>query len=163
MPVLYQAKQSQIADKNGKRLYYPRVVRTGTVTTDQISKEIAAYSSLSTGDVKNTIDNLITVMSQHLQASENVMLDGLGIFRMKMKSNGKGAASADDVTAAQSSVTVSFLPASTRNTDRTVATRSMVTGVKCVRFDKATTPSGESGGDNGSGGNNDNDVVDPLA
>ena len=163
MPVLYQAKQSQIADKNGKRLYYPRVVRTGTVTTDQISKEIAAYSSLSTGDVKNTIDNLITVMSQHLQASENVMLDGLGIFRMKMKSNGKGAASADDVTAAQSAGTVSFLPARTRNTDRTVATRSKVTGVKCVRFDKATTPSGESGGDNGSGGKNDNDVVDPLS
>ena len=62
MPVLFQAKQSQIKDKNGKKLYYPRVVRTGTVTTDQISKEIAAYSSLTTGDVKNTIDNLITVL-----------------------------------------------------------------------------------------------------
>ena len=155
MPLLYQPFQSQLKDKNGNRSFYPRVVRTGTITTAQIAKEIAAYSSLSPGDVKNTIDNLITVMGQHLQSSENVLLDGLGTFRMKMKSNGKGAETADDVTAAQASVTVGFLPCSTRNTDGTVATRSMVTGVKCVRFDKAPVGDGDSGG--GSGGS----VVDP--
>lgn len=154
MPLLYQPFQSQLKDKAGNRTFYPRVVRTGTVTTAQIAKEIAAYSSLSPGDVKNTIDNLITVMGQHLQASENVLLDGLGTFRMKMKSNGKGTSTAEDVTAAQATVTVAFLPSSTRNTDRTVATRSMVTGVKCVRFDKAATDGGSS-----SGGSADDDVV----
>ena len=157
MPLLYQPFQSQLKDKAGNRQYYPRVVRTGTVTTAQIAKEIAAYSSLSPGDVKNTIDNLITVMGQHLQASENVLLDGLGTFRMKMKSNGKGADTAEDVNAAQATVTVAFLPSSTRNTDRTVATRSMVTGVKCVRFDKSTADAGGTGGGSAGGGG----VVDP--
>ena len=161
MPVLFQAKQSQIKDKNGKKLYYPRVVRTGTVTTDQISKEIAAYSSLTTGDVKNTIDNLITVMSQHLQASESVSLDGLGIFRTKMKSYSKGAETPEEVSASQSSVTVGFLPSSTRNSDRTVATRSMVTGVKCVRFEKANAGTGESG-DNNNNNNGGGGVIDPT-
>lgn len=67
MPVLYGPFQSVLKDKNGKQLFYPRVLRTGNVSTSQISKEIAAYSSLSPGDVKNTLDNLVTVVSQHLQ------------------------------------------------------------------------------------------------
>ena len=61
MPVLYGPFQSVLKDKNGEQLFYPRVLRTGNVSTSQISKEIAAYSSLSPGDVKNTLDNLVTV------------------------------------------------------------------------------------------------------
>ena len=82
MPVLYQPFQSSLKDKNGKQLFHPRVVRTGTVNISQIAKEISAYSSLSPGDVKNTVENLVTVMTQHLQSSESVTLDGFGTFRM---------------------------------------------------------------------------------
>ena len=97
MPVLYGPFQSVLKDKNGKQLFYPRVLRTGNVSTSQISKEIAAYSSLSPGDVKNTLDNLVTVVSQHLQSSEGVTLDGFGTFRLVMKSNGKGVKTVDTV------------------------------------------------------------------
>lgn len=45
MPVLYGPFQSVLKDKNGEQLFYPRVLRTGNVSTSQISKEIAAYSS----------------------------------------------------------------------------------------------------------------------
>ena len=72
MAVLFQPYQASIANKQGKKLFYPRVVRVSTINTAQIAKEVAEYSSLSTGDVKNTIDNLITVMGQHLQASQSV-------------------------------------------------------------------------------------------
>ena len=106
MPVLYGPFQSVLKDKNGEQLFYPRVLRTGNVSTSQISKEIAAYSSLSPGDVKNTLDNLVTVVSQHLQSSESVTLDGFGTFRLVMKSNGKGVKTVDDVSAAQASLTV---------------------------------------------------------
>ena len=128
MPVLYGPFQSVLKDKNGEQLFYPRVLRTGNVSTSQISKEIAAYSSLSPGDVKNTLDNLVTVVSQHLQSSESVTLDGFGTFRLVMKSNGKGVKTVDDVSAAQASLTVRFLPCSTRHLDGTMATRSLVTG-----------------------------------
>lgn len=144
MPVLYKPFQSVLKDKNGKQLFYPRVIRTGNVTTSQISKEIAAYSSLSPGDVKNTLDNLVTVVSQHLQSSESVTLDGFGTFRLVMKSSGKGVETVDEVSAAQSSLTVRFLPCSTRNLDGTTATRSLVTGTRCVRFDAASSTSGGS-------------------
>ena len=89
MPVLYKPFQSTLEDKkSGKKLFYPRVVRSGNVDSAQLSKEIAAYSSLSPGDVKNTLDNLVTVMGQHLQSSESVSVDGLGTFRMVMVAHG---------------------------------------------------------------------------
>ncbi len=115
MPVLYKPFQSVLEDKNKKKLFHPRVIYTANVSTAQLAKEIAAYSSLSTGDVKNTLDNLVTVSAQHLQASESVTLDGFGTFRMVMKSNGKGVEVPEKVSAAQASLTVRFLPNYTKN------------------------------------------------
>lgn len=171
MAVLYKPFQSVLEDKeSGEKLFYPRVVRAGNVTSAQLSKEIAAYSSLSTGDVKNTLDNLVTVMTQHLQSSESVSVDGLGTFRMVMISQGKGVKTSDEVNAAQARLTVRFQPATTRNQDRTMATRSMVTGAKCLRYDKLTSLPGEvnpdekpgGGGENPGGGGGDGEAPDPI-
>lgn len=172
MPVLYKPFQSTLEDKKSKKkLFYPRVVRSGNVDSAQLSKEIAAYSSLSPGDVKNTLDNLVTVMTQHLQSSESVSVDGLGTFRMVMVARGKGVETSDEVSAAQATLTVRFQPATTRKLDRTLATRSMVTGAKCTRYDKLVSVSGSEDGGN-SGGNNqpggggnegDGETPDPAA
>ena len=137
MTVLYKSYQSTRANKAQQKLYHPRVVLVGNVGTDQIAREIAAYSSLSSGDVKNVIDNLVTVMTQHLQASQSVTLEGLGSFRLTMNSAGRGVATAEEVNAAQAKLMVRFLPASRQNPDGTTATRSLVTGAKCKRFDRA--------------------------
>ena len=97
MAVLYKSFQSVLEDKNHKKMFHPRVIYTANISTSQIAKEIAAYSSLSPGDVKKTLDNLVTVMGQHLQASESVSLDGFGTFRMVMKSNGKGVETSEEL------------------------------------------------------------------
>lgn len=153
MPVLYEAFQSVLKDKNGKKLFYPRVLRAGNVSTAQIAKEIAAYSSLSPGDVLNTLNNLATVVSHHLQASESVTLDGFGTFRMVMKSSRKGVETAEEVSAAQSSLTVRFRPCATRHPDGKVATRSLVTGARCIRFERTeAAANGEAGKPGSSGG-----------
>ena len=145
MAVLYKTAQSILANKDGKKLFYPRVVLKGNVSTD----------------TKNVIDNLVRVLTTHLQSSESVTLDGFGTFRMTMKSNGKGVESADKVSAAQATMTVRFLPCYTKNPDRTVATRSMVTGVKCIPY--GTSQAGGSGGnDNGDSGGDGGIEDDPL-
>lgn len=162
MAILYKAFQPILEDKNGNRLFYPRVVLKGNVTTDKIAEEIAEYCSLTKGDTKNALDNLIRVMTTHLQASESVTLDGLGTFRIVMKSGGNGVKTADEVSPTQSKLTVRFLPATTRNLNRTVATRSMTTGARCVLYTGDTTASdgstsggsgstGEGGGETGGG------------
>ena len=145
MSVIYKGQQSVLATKEGKRLFYPRVVLMGSVSTNQIAAEIAELSSLSKGDTKNVIDNLVTVMTRHLQASESVTLDGLGTFRLTMRSPGKGAASAQEVTASQASIHVCFAPAARRNPDGTVSTRSLVSGVKCVRYGSTEDDQNQSG------------------
>lgn len=155
MPVIYKGFQSVLKNKAGKQEFYPRVVLTGNVGTDQIAREIAEYCSLTPGDSKNTIDNLIRVLTTHLQSSESVTLDGLGTFQLAMKSTGKGVETKDEVSATQATITVRFRPSVTRHLDRTVATRSMTTGVKCVRIDSITKPDGdgsEGGNGGGSGG-----------
>lgn len=78
MAVLYKTVQSILANKAGVKVFYPRVVLKGHVSTDQIAREISEYSSLSKGDTKNVIDNLVRVLTTHLQSSESVTLDGFG-------------------------------------------------------------------------------------
>ncbi|MBO4984255.1 MAG: HU family DNA-binding protein [Bacteroides sp.] len=155
MAVIYKSIQSKMKTESGKQLYHPRVVYTGNVKTDQIAREVAAYSSLSSGDVKNTIDNLVTVVTQHLQASESVTLEGLGTFRLAFRSRGEGFENEADVNSSRATLGVRFTPASTRNQDSTVATRSFVTGTKCVRFDmvESSTDSTSGSGTTDTGGN----------
>ena len=163
MPVLYKTIQSTKENKDGARLFHPRVVHTATIGTAQLAKEIAEYSSLSTGDVKNTIDNMVTVMTKHLHSSESVTVDGLGTFGIIMRSKGKGAATSDEVKAAQALLLVRFTPSFTKNLDHTVATRALITGVKCVPNNKdAAASGGGSGGNEGGGGNDGDQGENPL-
>lgn len=158
MPVLYKTIQSTKENKEGIKLYHPRAVHIATVPTMQLAKEIAEYSSLSPGDVKNTIDNMVTVMTKHLHSSESVTVDGLGTFSLIMRSRGKGAATAKDVNASQAMLLVRFTPSSTKNPDRTVATRALITGVKFVPYNKDAADAGAdtpSGGDQGGGSGGD--------
>lgn len=155
MPVIYKGLQSSIATKTGKKLFYPRVVLTGNVNTKKIAAEIAELSSLSPGDSKNVLDNLVTVMTRHLQSSESVTIDGFGTFYLSMKSTGKGVETMDKVSATQANLMVRFLPSSTRNLDKTVATRSLVTGVKCVRFDLQPSTDGNKPTPEPGGGDSD--------
>ena len=88
---------------------------------------------------------MITVLTRHLQSSQTVTLEGLGTFRIVMIAGGRGVETAKEVSASQASLTVRFQPCTTKNLDHSVATRSMVTGVKCMRFDlaDAAAPGGE--------------------
>ena len=116
MPVVYKPCQSTIANRSGKKLFYPRVKLTGNVDTNTVAREIAELSSLTSGDVKNVIDNLITVVTRHLQSSESVTLDGFGSFRYALKTTGGGVENATDVSASLAQLMVRFLPACRRAT-----------------------------------------------
>lgn len=142
--LLYKAQKRKNPLKKEEVKFYPQVVITSNVKTDTIAKEIAQLSSLSTGDVKNTIDNLVTVMSRYLCNSQSVTLDGLGTFRLSMKNPKSGVATADEVNSQTAKLFVRFIPAGVRNADRTIAKRNLMEGVKCLRYDKAKTETEEN-------------------
>lgn len=67
MPVLYKPFQSVLEDKNRQKLFHSRMMYTANVRIIQLAKEIAAYSSLSTGEVKNMLDNLVTMRKRRIR------------------------------------------------------------------------------------------------
>lgn len=144
MPIPYKARKAILANKEGKKLYHPQVVIIGNCSLNDLAKEVAELSSLSTGDVKNTIDNLISVMTRHLQSGESVTLDGLGNFTLSFKSRGNGVENPDDVSPSDARLRINFRPATTRNSDRTVATRSLLTGSSFVRWGISSSSSSGS-------------------
>lgn len=165
MPIPYKVRLSKIANKEGKKLYHPQVVTIGNVSLNDLAKEVAELSSLTTGDVKNTIDNLITVMTRHLQSGESASLDGLGSFTLSLKSMGKGAETAEEVSPSDARLKINFRPSMKRNSDHTVATRSLLTGCTFVRWGNSSSSSSgntsptepdepnNSGGGGGTGNN----------
>ena len=144
MPIPYKARKASFANKEGKKLYHPQVVIIGNTSLNDLAKEVAELSSLSTGDVKNTIDNLISVMTRHLQSGESVTLDGLGNFTLSFKSRGNGVENPDDVSPSDARLRINFRPSTTRNSDRTVATRSLLTGSSFVRWGISSSSSNGS-------------------
>jgi len=170
MPVLFKAKKSTIADKEGNKKWYPQLVKIGKpVETQHIAELIAERSSLSVGDTHNVMRNLAPVMKELLTNGRSISIDGLGTFRMTCRSRG-GVETAEDVNAAQiKSLRIVFTPTATRSMG-SATTRAMYTGVEYVRYDPATRSSTSGDGDGGSGGGNgggsgnpDDEFIDPTA
>ena len=91
MPLIYKPYQATLANKEGQKLYYPRLVKFGKmVNTQKMAELIAEKASLTAGDVHNVIRNLMSVMREQLLNSRTVRLEGLGTFTMIAKANGKG-------------------------------------------------------------------------
>lgn len=149
MPLFYKPLQSNIAAKDGNKKWHPCLVKFNKiVTTQKIGELIADKSSLTPGDVHNTIRNLMSVMRDQLMNSRTVKLDGLGTFTVIAKSTGNGVDKADDVTPSQiKNLKVQFTPEYTRPAG-VGTTRAMYAGIEYERWNGNTT--------NGNGGNNEN-------
>lgn len=133
MAVLFKPYRLSLKTKSGKKLYHPRMICVGNVTTAQVAEEVAQGSALSTGDVKSAIDNLVLVMGRHLRSSQSVTLDGLGTFSLGVRSGGRGVEKEDEVSASQVKLCVRFRPAFTRRADGTLSTQALISGARCMR------------------------------
>lgn len=162
MPLFYRARQSQIATKDGNKLWHLSLVKVGkTVGLQDLAEKIAEMSSLTPGDVHNTVRNLMTVMRGELQNSRTVRLDGLGTFTMTARTRGKGVGTAEDVNPNQvSSLLVHFRDEYTRPA-ALGTTRAILQGVQFEKASKlGSAPDGEDGGSGDGGGG---DIIDPTA
>ena len=64
MPLIYKPYQATLANKEGQKLYYPRLVKFGKmVNTQKMAELIAEKASLTAGDVHNVIRNLMSVIT----------------------------------------------------------------------------------------------------
>lgn len=112
MSLDYKAVQSNMVSKDGKKKWFPHIVkRKQVVTTEDISLEMSHDSSLTPGDIHNVMRNLPIYMKRHLLDGKSVRLDGLGTFTIKAHSGGNGVDTPEEVTAEQIKyLTIQFTP-----------------------------------------------------
>jgi predicted histone-like DNA-binding protein len=138
MPLLYKAFKSSLPSKDGKKKWYPRLVKfKKVVDTQQIGARVAAKSSLTAGDVHNVTRNIVDVMADALMNSQTVRLDGFGTFTVIAKTNGNGVDSPEDVSSSQiDHLKIQFTPSITRTSGG--STRTIFNGVSYERWEKGS-------------------------
>ena len=141
--------------KKISKKYYPQaVVRGKQISTKELAAALSDRSTVTTADVYAVLIDLGKVMSTYMAQGRSVKLEGLGSFRYAITAKKQGVDTAEEVTAeAIVGTLVRFTPESTRNTDHTTATRTMVSGTiewtKYVGKEKNTNSSSGNSSDSG--------------
>ncbi len=152
MTLFYKSRQSQLENKDKKKLWYPQLVKVGKIVeTKTLAEQISYSSTLTPGDVHNVLNNLTEVMRQHLMNSRSVRLTGLGTFTVIAKANGNGVETPDEVNPRQiNTLRVQFRPSYTYNTIEGV-TRAMFADISFERWPDGVSTDTDPGDGGGTG------------
>ena len=124
---LYQDKRT----KGGTQLFYARAIHNQTRDLDYLAKQIEHNTSMTKGDVKNVLSELVTQMKSSLQNSEKVVLNGFGRFYIGMVSAGADTEKDFKVSKHLKGYRVGFLPQGTN--DGSGVTRTFLEGLTCQK------------------------------
>ena len=158
MAIAFTVQQNKFTDKKGRKLFYARLVKTGTKDSKYIAQRIARETALQPSDVLHVINALPDVMREELMNGNNINLDGIGIFAPTITKN-KGFESEEEVTPAGCGITIRFRPTQDRTEGRRLASRSLadneVQFIRVYQKDKpaSANQSGTPGGGGTPGGN----------
>lgn len=136
MSLFFKAIQSAIASRDGRKKWFPSLVKLGNpVSTRKVAKALASLTTLNEGDVYNVLVALSPVLFNFLLQSRAVKLEGLGTFTLRATSKGNGVDNSDEVTPKQINyLRVQFTPEYTRPLG-VGKTRSQFEDVEYVRWD----------------------------
>lgn len=73
---------------DSKRKWYASPIKKGTINNYQLSKGMAAKSSMTRGAVLNVIENIVDEIPFYLTEGYSVNLNNLGTLRISLSSNG---------------------------------------------------------------------------
>lgn len=75
-------------EPDSQRKWYASPVKVGTINNYQLSKSIAAKSSMTRGVVLNVIENMVDEIPKYLIEGHSVNLNNLGTLRVSLSSKG---------------------------------------------------------------------------
>lgn len=141
--------------KKLSKKWHPQAVSVGKpIEMDELCKQIALISTVSSADTKATLEALGLVLGTCMNTSRTVHVEGLGTFYYTCISTGKGVDTAEKVNANQISGTrVRFVPESHRQ--GTTITRGLIgenvtwANINSISQLDGTGSGGSSGGDGG--------------
>lgn len=85
MTIKYDVYKSPAEDADEEENYHPRVITSGTVTTEQLAKEIEYGTSMTAGDVKSVFQSFKDLLVHHLLLGKRVHLEEIGCFQLSVK------------------------------------------------------------------------------
>jgi len=148
MSVLYRVAKIKNV-KTQKVTFYPKAVVMGVVTTEKLAEKIQRNCTVKKSDVLAVLSEMAEVITDEIQASKRVVLDGLGSFKIGIIS--KGSDKPSDVTVANNvkGVKVIFMPQV--KTDSTgVQNKAFITGCNVEALPEATQYTDDDAEDTGS-------------
>jgi predicted histone-like DNA-binding protein len=155
MSVLYRLYQNQ--NKKNTKAYgkwYAKAVHTNVYDTDKLAEEVQRNCSMKKSDIKAVIEELIEVMARELGNSHAVKLDGLGLFRVGIRSEGSVTVrefnAAKDITGTR----INFLPERRKDASTQSYSSNLTRGWSIKEAPKNTVMP-EPKEDEGSGGGDD--------
>lgn len=159
----FKAWQTSMADKDGIKKWFPRLVKKKKVVTAwDIAVEISKRSSLTPGDSLNFLLSMFDIVGDELMNGYSVKFDQFGTFTAIANAKGNGVDTFEEVNSSQiGALRIRFTPAYTR-TPINGTTRSMFEGVSFERIDIQEESDDNDSGNN-SGGGDDGGWVDPSA
>ncbi len=100
MPTAYKVTQHviRLGDRKGETVYSVAPVCYGTLTIDDVAKQIAAESTASPGDVKNVLDRYAYYVAENIKKGYAVELLGFGKLFLRFI-NRPGVSDAKDASA----------------------------------------------------------------
>lgn len=105
MTIYLKAFRSSLKNKEGKKLFHPRVVLGNTITLETIVKDISSQSKRSFEDTLDICQRLLEVTSRYLCESHPVKFSNFGVFTPIVFSSGKGVEREEDVNTSLVSTT----------------------------------------------------------
>lgn len=141
--------------RKGETVYSVRPVSNGTLTTDQVAKQISTESTATTADVKAVLDRYAYYVMDNLAKGYNIELLGFGTLYLRFITN----KSVTDPKKAKSNLVKSIVPAFRpsftvdRNGKRTYDL--IPNRISLVKYGEEESKEGSTGSDdkNSSGGN----------
>ena len=116
MPLLYTLNQINRSFKDGRKdpangKWFARATHLGEISTNELAERVSYSTTVTKADTKAVIEALIKEMQTAMNESYIVVLDGIGRFKLGIKS--KGALEAEDFSVTNNvvGVHVNFLPA----------------------------------------------------
>ena len=130
MAHLYKLIQNTNEHMSGAyQKWYARPVYTGTIDLDGIAELIQRNSTAKKSDAKAVLTEMVEVITDALQSSQRVHINGFGTFKIGMSSKGASAVKDFSITENLKGVRVLFQPETNVDSGTHKRVRPMLSGL----------------------------------
>ena len=148
MALLYKLVRDNRKDSNN--LWYGKAVQINSIDMEGIAEIIQRNCTVKKSDVLAVLTELVETMTDQLQNSVTVKLDGFGTFKIGLKT--VGAIKAEDFTISRNvrGLRVNFLSEGKKDQATNKVTRKFLQGAVLQRYDPTKVYSTDTGTESGS-------------